>query len=115
VWAASGTGEEASQTAIAETGVSFALPLAFVPTVHYITAGETTLPEGCTGSATEPGAEEGFLCVFGEQEFNLLAKPGVQLHEAAKTGRTYGFAVSAFNNAKGAMIITGTWAVAAKE
>ena len=51
------------ETKLITESASFGFPLAVAPTPHYIAAGAPT-PAGCTGSATEPGAEPGNLCIF---------------------------------------------------
>ncbi len=89
------------------TGVSFALPLSSEPRVVYIKAGEEP-PEGCSGSASEPGAEEGNLCVFAETEEDLLAA-NVSLR--GSPAKTIGFVITGLPAAKGNVAISGTWAV----
>jgi hypothetical protein len=92
----------------ASTGLSFALPVSGEPTVHYIKPGETPLPEGCSGSREEPGAEEGNLCVFAESEENTI-------HASASLKGSptisIGFVVRSFSAAKGPILMSGTWAV----
>jgi hypothetical protein len=43
--------------------ISFSIPLASAPTPHYIGPGGVP-PAGCSGSAANPGASPGHLCVF---------------------------------------------------
>ena len=68
----------------------------------------------CTGNHQHPGAAEGRLCIFAEDEHNVfaLAKPGPEI--PAVSGATVGFRISAFTGAEGAMWIDGTWAVTAE-
>jgi hypothetical protein len=99
----------------AVTGVSFALPVAGEPAVHYIKKGET-LPAGCTGSINEPGAEvgenkEGNLCVFAENEENLFGKASFVLRGSPTAN--VGFEVAGLAAAKGNVYLSGTWAVTA--
>jgi hypothetical protein len=111
VWAAAGYGEAAFLEpgfGEAKTGVSFALPLSIVPSVHYIKQGEAD-PEGCTGSRNEPQAAEGNLCIFGAEEENLFGTPFISL--AGGTEVTYGFVISDSGAAKGAILMEGSWAV----
>ncbi len=95
----------------ASTAVSFALP---VPggtiLVHEIKAGETTLPEGCTGNANEPGAEPGNLCVFSRSEENVLA---VGISPQGGATEIFGVEFYGLAAAKGNVYISGTWAVTA--
>lgn len=120
-WAAAGYSEEAFNLAnpgVADTGVSFALPVApgiEIFHVEYIKSGDAP-PAGCTGSNGEPGAAEGYLCVFGREEFNL--QPGFpEVKAIGKEGatpaesNTIGFTVSAYGADKGAIAMGGTWAV----
>lgn len=110
VWAASGYAEAAVPNpgyGIAYTGISFALPTS-EPTVHYIASGET-VPSGCSGDLDEPGAAEGNLCVFGSTEDNLAGAPGVSVEGSSET--SLGFTLSGYSKAKGAISMSGTWAV----
>jgi Collagen triple helix repeat (20 copies) len=93
---------------VATASVSYVFPLSETetPITHYIKPGEAT-PAGCTGSASDPGADEGNLCVFAELEIN--APGSVDLPEDP----TIGFSVGAFATAKGAMLMRGSWAVTA--
>jgi hypothetical protein len=91
----------------AETAVSYAFPLSEGPMAYYIKVGETTLPHGCTGSADDPGAEAGYLCVFGQAELNVTNP------EVSTGNGTIGFEVASYTSTKGAMLMRGTWAVTA--
>ena len=111
VYAASGSAEGKFPEGLVSTGVSFALPVPGEPVVHYIKAGETTLPEGCKGTVSEPGAEEGNLCVFSQSEVNT-ASVGATLSGSPTLG-TIGAKVTGTPAAKGLVVIGGTWAVTA--
>ncbi|HWY18938.1 MAG TPA: hypothetical protein VNY27_09550 [Solirubrobacteraceae bacterium] len=113
------------------TSVSFGIPLAASPVVKYVKAPTEeeeelgkfpTAPAGCTGNATEPGAEKGHLCVFARSENNnnppsicSMAKALIQCltgnspTEADKSG----FIIAANDKAPGFMALEGTWAVTA--
>jgi hypothetical protein len=96
----------------AVTGISFALPVAGELIGHYIKAGVTSLPAGCTGTVNEPGAEAGNLCVFSENEENLFfgnASIGLRGSPTANIG----FEVAGLAAAKGNVYLSGTWAVTA--
>jgi hypothetical protein len=90
--------------------VSFALPLSAEPTAHFITEGATP-PAECPGTAEEPAAAPGNLCVFVTSAINAYRGgdyPGVETH-------TSGFTVKSFTEAKGPILLSGTWAVTAAE
>src|SRR5690348_17232573 len=55
--------------ATASTEISFGLQLSAPPTVHYIAAGGQ-VPTGCSGSASNPGAASGNLCIFEDVSAN---------------------------------------------
>jgi hypothetical protein len=70
MWAAA-----APEGGIATEGVSFNIPLKSAPTVHYINVGEKELTATsevtstvCTGTAANPTASEGALCVYAHLE-----------------------------------------------
>jgi Collagen triple helix repeat (20 copies) len=105
--------------------VSFALPLATAPTVHYIRMGESA-PAGCSGEVENPGAEEGNLCVFASIEENSLdeffsqplpttcaweggASSGCFPAQASK----FGFGIEAIAETDAPVKVAGTWAVTA--
>jgi hypothetical protein len=114
LWALSGYGAAGPPPAAgygaAEGAVSFALPLATQiesSNVHFIKSGETPLPAGCTGSETEPGAEPGNLCVFGEDEMNAFFPQVTDVQEN-------GFRVHAYSAGAGSIVMGGSWAVTAE-
>jgi hypothetical protein len=115
VWTASGYGSEGfpeEGLGYASTGVSYALPLSVAPSnaeIHFIKEGETP-PSECPGTAHAPAAAPGNLCVFVTNAINALrggAYPGV--HSV-----TSGFTLTAFSEAKGVVLLEGTWAVTAE-
>ena len=70
--------------------ISFPIPLKATATPHYITEEEVAshnLPAGCKGSAEDPEAESGYLCVFEAQEQNLAGVPGVEPPKFWDTGK----------------------------
>jgi Collagen triple helix repeat (20 copies) len=96
----------------AATSVTFADLVTGEPTVHFIKVGDPVPPE-CSGSASEPGAAEGNLCVFSESEVNVKTEaPGAlsALLSGSPTS-TIGFRVRGFSAAKGYMLFSGAWAV----
>lgn len=135
-WSISGTGS------IAVDSFSFALPLKKAPIKHYInmagkepfynatseTIEERTQAE-CPGSAAEPTAEPGHLCVYAAQEeksmpsvFGNTPLPVVcgfdeqgggnclALSKASTTASPFGFGMEAVSEG-GAMNVFGSWAV----
>jgi hypothetical protein len=57
-----GLGDENASSIAAS--ISYPVPLNFNPTAVVIPEGESTIPTGCSGSATTPRADPGFLCIF---------------------------------------------------
>jgi hypothetical protein len=120
-------GDWSALTTAAEEGVrlsssiSFGIPLASAPTaVHYIAPGEV-IPAGCLGSVESPGAEEGNLCVFANNETNAQAFNAFGLHRfidpqsgSPEEAGTAGVVVVGESKAAGVSWIEGTWAVTAE-
>ena len=93
--------------------VSFGIPLSSVPVAHYFKEGETpTAGSGCTGSAAEPGAEKGNLCVFTETAANVFQGEGFE--PKVETVGLFGFSVHAISKEAGIAQVAGTWAVTAE-
>lgn len=68
----------AAPSGLAATGVGFGIPLASAPAVHYInaagkelTATEEKTSTVCVGTASNPTAPEGTLCVYAKLEKNV--------------------------------------------
>jgi Collagen triple helix repeat (20 copies) len=125
------------------TAVSFDIPLAEAPTPHYINANkkepilnagvyEEVTSSECEGSAANPTASPGNLCVYARQETNVRKQKtigekiplpricsfatqegciGAPLPAIADR---YGFGIQGQAEAAGFVIISGTWAVTAK-
>lgn len=91
--------------------VSFGIPVAEVPVAHYVKVGEAT-PEGCTGSASDPGAEPGNLCVFALEEEDVVNEPNSHKPQVENL-TTVGFVLRAIGKEEGAAFFDGTWAVTA--
>jgi len=139
-WNASGNASAAEQTM--SNSVSYGLPLSVGPTIHYIRVGEgeneeeskwapSILAHKCQGSALEPGAAPGNLCVFAKLEANskslvsgVIPFPTVCSWEIGTegecdfgqelTGGRYGFGIEALSNGSGPVAVIGTWAVTAR-
>lgn len=124
-WATAGFGEAGFPNAgfgKAKTGVSYDFPLSFEPNRHYIANGEgagegkeaaAILSGECTGNKGTPGAAEGNLCVFGEDEENIFAHSQT-ISNKGTSEAMYGFAVGGLSEGKGALEMDGTWAVTSK-
>lgn len=124
--------------------VSFNIPLATAPVVHYITSkGNEPVDNGgtieevkstsCLGNAAEPSATPGNLCVYGEAEENssssveaggiVPAICALGTHAGlfscvtppgVRTADPDGFGIVAISKASGAVQVWGTWAVTAE-
>jgi hypothetical protein len=126
-WNISGTATGAN--ALMAGSVSFALPLKEAPVKHYIRVEEAP-PAGCTGSAEDPGAAKGNLCIFASQEENALhefinrlplpgvcalEKPGECLANSLEnTASPLGFGIETFSEEAGFVFVKGSWAVTAE-
>jgi hypothetical protein len=110
----SGTGIPAQTkiTAVTEVSGKITLTLDKEATVTGAVTGVALtagLPAGCKGILNEPGAEEGYLCVFAESEFNLNVPASPSLSGSGPA--SIGFIVQGYSGGKGAMVISGTWVV----
>jgi len=107
------------------TGVSFQLPVPVlgggVLNAAVIHPGEAENEEEskwaeaikekhCKGTATNPGAAEGWLCVFVETQENLSV---LAVFPKGSSESSMGFTLVGFPAAKGAMTTEGTWAATA--
>jgi hypothetical protein len=108
--------------------ISFAIPLASAVTPVTVTLEQSEkkeVPAGCSGTATEPKADPGNLCVFegvAEAEggaghlSRFVVAPGEAIGTALNKTGTTGALVLVLPNtqAKTPTVMTGTWAVTAK-
>lgn len=87
--------------------ISFGLQLASAPTVHVVPFGGPN-PSGCSGSASDPGAASGNLCIFERLgdvgEFDPLAAVENQ-------ATRFGGVVHQTSSGAGDLFAYGTWAV----
>jgi Collagen triple helix repeat (20 copies) len=103
-WALSVPAEEPTvKFPFAVTAISFIIPLVSEPTAHYLTPAEKETRE-CPGTAEEPQATPGNLCVYAEQELDV-GTLGV-------APRANGATVTTINGSTGG-IAFGSWAVTA--
>jgi hypothetical protein len=93
----------------AVASISFVIPLESAPTAHYLKDKETPTSE-CPGTAEEPKAEPGQLCMYASEEF---AAPSELLFGTA----TYGAILSSspLGEAEPGGVAVGSWAVTAEK
>jgi hypothetical protein len=127
------SGYASTESSLVVSSVSFALPLAAPPTMHYIGPEEgegepkAHLPAGCTGNVEGPNAEPGNLCVFAKEEENSQQAygpyklPWVCAWEVSRCtlsgeaeGSPFGFGITADSEKAGPVKLIGTWAVTAQ-
>lgn len=89
-----------------QAAASFALPYAGEPHAVYVNGTPTT---ECPGTANEPKAKEGFLCIYSEAEANLAGEPSIS-NKGTKEA-SVGFSLNAYAAAAGRLSMEGTWAV----
>jgi hypothetical protein len=98
---------------VAVSGVTFQFPLASAPEVHFIKSADS-VPAGCSGTAVDPGADPGHLCVFEIRAFNVSSVRGIQTGNSVNGAFRWGFGVYAFSKDPGPEFdSTGSWAVTA--
>jgi hypothetical protein len=105
--------EAAKAGEFASDSLSFVFPLSAAPTAHVILKGETP-PAECPGTAADPQAQPGNLCVYEGDDTNR-ASVDVRDETTGVDGKTnpYGVGVWEKSTAIGESISGGTWAVTA--
>lgn len=93
----------AAAGALANSAISFVYALAAAPTVKIVLQGAAA-PSQCTGNATFPQAQAGFLCIYEESHTNTA---GVTLNAVNRSGAT----IFTNSSAAGGFFSYGTWAV----
>jgi hypothetical protein len=88
---------------------SFAVPLASAPLPHVVTQPTTE----CPGSAANPTAQPGHLCLYQSEAENLGHVTVYKGVTSAPGADTYGFTAVAFAAAPGEFFAYGSWAVTA--
>jgi hypothetical protein len=95
---------------------SFAFPLSEAPVIHYVPAGGNP-PSECPGTAADPQAEPGALCVYEAHRTASVASVGVfnpsDPSGASGAASPFGFGTLAVASAAGGVSAWGTWAVTA--
>lgn len=96
---------------LASASVSFAVALATAPTPTLVTAGTTA---NCQGSATDPAAAPGYLCVYVGASTNV-ATSGIYNPYGGNAGSAsvYGAGIVIDSAGAGNFYADGTWAVTA--
>jgi hypothetical protein len=130
-----------AEFAYVDTSVSFDIPLAAAPVPHFIRQSglepvwnkatekeEEVASTVCLGSAKEPKATPGNLCVYASVEGNILKNPvgdiitpkicsfateGVCIGSNVGADK-YGFGLATVSEAEGVVNTAGTWAVTAE-
>ena len=95
-------GTAAAAGALANTSISFIYAFAAPPTVKIVLQGAAA-PAECTGNATFPQAQAGFLCIYEESKTNSV---GVTLNAVNRSGAT----IFTNSSAAGGFFSYGTWA-----
>jgi hypothetical protein len=100
----------AAPSGLAVDGYSFGFRLASAPIAHYIAQG-TPPPAQCPGSASEPEAQAGHLCVYEAKKTNVSSFAiGNPITNGPGASR-YGFFIQTQATAAGFFYSNGTWAV----
>lgn len=88
-WVVEGVSAKAGE--FKRTSISFDIPISPRPELTFVTAEEPT-PQGCKGSAEQPEAEAGKLCIFEAKEtlYKGGLKLGTTLHPGGFGPGTYG-------------------------
>lgn len=91
--------------------ISFGVTLSAAPTAHYIAIGDP-VPAGCAGTAAEPDASPGNLCVFETYKGGPASAPFIcALAGSCPASSTVGAAVGGYATGAGTIQIIGNWAV----
>jgi hypothetical protein len=114
VFLAEGESSGAGTSTIGDN-ISFGWSLSAAPTGHFIKKG-AAVPAGCSGTATNPGAAPGNLCVFEVENDNVNASSDEVWSppaDSAGATETFGAAVFTTSAAAGVYEFGGSWAVTA--
>jgi hypothetical protein len=102
------------------SSISFALELAAAPTQALeVPSGESNpYPKQCPGTAQEPSAAAGYVCLYDRFSGNVLQTTGtnLQIHDIEGVGSSsnrFGLSMSARAKATGYVFVEGSWAVTA--
>ena len=105
-----------SEAGTAWESVSFGFVLRDAPAVHYVPAEGPDI-EGCPGTAADPQASPGHLCVYEALAANVGGEGcvGSPVTEECGVGNENGFIVARQSEMEGEWHAVGTWAVAQPE
>jgi hypothetical protein len=110
------SGDAASSGGEAVDSLSFLYTLAAAPTPHFITAGSAS-PSGCPGTADNPQAAPGQLCIYEKAAIGTVgARDVCGLGIAGSTcpgSNRWGAGVYELSTGTGLFQSVGTWAVTA--
>jgi hypothetical protein len=95
-------GTAAAAGALANSSISFVYAFATAPTVKIVLQGAAA-PAECSGNATFPQAQAGFVCIYEESKTNSV---GVTLNAVNRSGAT----IFTNSSAAGGFFSYGTWA-----
>lgn len=95
-------GTAAAAGALANSSISFVYAFATAPTVKIVLQGAAA-PAECSGNATFPQAQAGFVCIYEESKTNSV---GVTLNAVNRSGAT----IFTNSSAAGGFFTYGTWA-----
>jgi hypothetical protein len=95
-------GTAAAAGALANSSISFIYAFATAPTVKVVLQGAAA-PAECSGNATFPQAQAGFVCIYEESKTNSV---GVTLNAVNRSGAT----IFTNSSAAGGFFSYGTWA-----
>lgn len=99
---------------VGQSAVSYAFPLALAPSTTFIPAGSSST-SACPGTAAQPTATAGNLCIYESDAENEQATPSIA-DPATNTGPgggAYGFGIGVAANGAGLTVSRGSWAVTA--
>jgi hypothetical protein len=114
VFLAEGESSGAGNSTIGDN-ISFGWSLTAAPTGHFIKVGDSD-PAGCSGTATNPGAAPGNLCVFEVENSNVndgASEVWSPPADSAGATEAYGAAVFSESAGAGSYEFGGSWAVTA--
>jgi hypothetical protein len=122
-WSLAGSVEKeaAPSSVLANSAISFNIPLKEAPSAHIVLSGTPagSDPQGCAGTVSEPQAEPGNLCIFIGGEFNLdqneAGEPLFTLlsPDAKAATSAWGTVMLVSPKGKGAFQAFGDWVVTA--
>ena len=106
-----GAGTAAAGDEVDNVTISFPVPISSAPTAHVIRPGQS-LPAGCTGSLTQPGAQPGHVCVFVGHEVNVVHSYTLFSPLTGVAGASpYGVQIELHTAGPGSYVVSGSWAV----